>query len=66
MGSHGSPPPAVGDLGDEARLPSGDPLSTRTRPGEGTWDPSEDRVEIHLWDDEDDSLVLIQDSDLRR
>ncbi len=49
----------------ETRLPSGDPLSTRTRPEEGTW-------EIRVVDDDlgitlfDDDAVLLEDSDLSR
>lgn len=49
----------------ETRLPSGDPLSTRTRPEEGTWEIRvvRDDLEIALFDDE---AVLLEDSDLRR
>lgn len=49
----------------ETRLPSGDPLSTRTRPEEGAWEITvvEDHLEITLFDDE---AVLLEDSDLRR
>jgi hypothetical protein len=49
---------------NETRLPSGDPLSTRTRSEEGSWEltVSEDDLEIDLFEDG----VLIEDSDLRR
>lgn len=58
-----SPPPAAGGLASETRLPSGDPLSTRTRPEEGSWDLRvvEDDLEITLWDDDP---VLLSDTDL--
>ncbi|HEX6208413.1 MAG TPA: hypothetical protein VF058_08670 [Actinomycetota bacterium] len=49
----------------ETRLPSGDPLSTRTRPEEGAWELRviEDDLEMTLWSDEP---VLIEDTDLTR
>lgn len=55
----------------ETRLPSRDPLSTRTRPGEGPWDTPE--APLDAFADEESppagtrpSVVLIDDSDLRR
>lgn len=47
----------------ETRLPSGDPLSTRTRPEEGVWEIRiiEEDLEIRLFDDDP---VLIEDTDL--
>lgn len=49
----------------ETRLPSGDPLSTRTRPEEGAWEirVAKDDLVVTLFDDE---AVLLEDSDLRR
>jgi hypothetical protein len=51
----------------ETRLPSGDPLSTRTRSEEGSWDltaQDDDRVEIRLFDD--DVVILLEDTDRYR
>ena len=63
---------------NETRLPSGDPLSTRTEPGEGTGDleialfPEEtEGIVIRMWDDEieddaDGPVIVLEDSDLIR
>lgn len=49
----------------ETRLPSGDPLSTRTRPEEGAWEIRvvKDDLGVTLFEDE---AVLLEDTDLRR